>query len=159
MTTESTMGKANPLKSILLTLLWKKKRALMQKAKVGQGKTMMDMVKRRELPCVRRSRLLYKWWNVRGAVILSKEEKKKKVIKKQRRSKEMDWRGKGFFCRQERGLKSGVLQNGTHSIPVGPAPQIGDPARPLIVSNFLSLVKGGSILSYKVCMRFLFWRQ
>jgi hypothetical protein len=32
----------------------------MQKANVGQGKTKMDLIVRRsELPCVRRSRLLY----------------------------------------------------------------------------------------------------
>jgi hypothetical protein len=60
----------------------------MQKANVSHGETKMDkMVRRRELPCVRRLMSLYREHFVRKAVSMS-IGRKKKVIKKQRRSKE-----------------------------------------------------------------------
>jgi hypothetical protein len=49
----------------------------MQKANVSQGKIKMDkMVGRRELSCVRRSKVLYRWRVVRDAVSMLMERKK-----------------------------------------------------------------------------------
>jgi hypothetical protein len=59
---------------------------MMKDVNVSQWKTKMDKkMKKRELPCVRRSISLYKGRVVRGVVSMSKE--RKKVMKKQRRSK------------------------------------------------------------------------
>jgi hypothetical protein len=50
----------------------------MQKANVSHGKTKMDKtVRRRELPCVRRSRSLYIGQVVRDAVLMSMGIEKK----------------------------------------------------------------------------------
>jgi hypothetical protein len=62
----------------------RKKRAMMQKANVSHGKTMMDkMVRRRDLPCVGRFRPLYRVRFVRGTMTMPME-RKKKVVKKER---------------------------------------------------------------------------
>jgi hypothetical protein len=74
--------------AILLNLP-RKKVATLQKENVSHGKTKMDKKeRRRELPCVRRSRSLYRGRVVGGAVLMLME---KKVMKKERRSKEMDY--------------------------------------------------------------------
>jgi hypothetical protein len=63
-----------------------KKGAVMQKAKFGHGKPRMDRTLRRgALPCIRRSRSLYRERVVGDAVLVSTE--RKKVMKTQRRSK------------------------------------------------------------------------
>jgi hypothetical protein len=63
----------------------KKKGAMMQKANVGDGSTKInEIVRQRELPCVRRTRALYKRRVVLDAVPMSME---KKMMKKQRRGK------------------------------------------------------------------------
>jgi hypothetical protein len=60
----------------LLNLLGKK-RVMVQKAKVSRTKAKMDkMVRRRELPCILRSRSLYRERVVGGAVSMSMERKK-----------------------------------------------------------------------------------
>jgi hypothetical protein len=62
---------------------------MMQKVNIDHGQTKMDkMVRRRELPCVRRSRLSNRVRVVRGTMSMSME-RKKKVMKKQRRGKEI----------------------------------------------------------------------
>jgi hypothetical protein len=58
---------------------------MMQKANISHGKPKVDMVERGDVPCVRRSRSLYKERFVRGMTMSM--ERKKKVMKKQRRSK------------------------------------------------------------------------
>jgi hypothetical protein len=64
---------------------------MMQKATVSHDKSKMDkMVRRRELPCVRRSGSLQGRRVVRGAMLMSME--RKKVTKKQRRSNEKSLR-------------------------------------------------------------------
>jgi hypothetical protein len=53
------------------------KGAMMQKANVGHDKPKMDKaVRRGALPCIRRSRSLYKRRVARGAVLMSIERKK-----------------------------------------------------------------------------------
>jgi hypothetical protein len=48
----------------------------MQKVNVSYGKPKMDkMVRRRELPCVRRLRSLYRGQTVHGMVLMSMEKK------------------------------------------------------------------------------------
>jgi hypothetical protein len=59
----------------------------MQKANVGHGKPKMGKMVRRVLPCMCRSRSLYRVRVFCGAAPM---QMKKKVIKKQRRSKERD---------------------------------------------------------------------
>jgi hypothetical protein len=62
---------------------------MMQKVNVSHGKAKMDkMVRRKELPYVRRSRPLYRERVGRSAVLMSMERKKR--MKKQRRSKIKD---------------------------------------------------------------------
>jgi hypothetical protein len=56
--------------------LLRKKGAMMQKANVSHGKTLMGKMVRRELPCVHRSRLLYRVRVARGAVAMLLERKK-----------------------------------------------------------------------------------
>jgi hypothetical protein len=63
----------------------RKKKAMMQKANVSHGNTMMDEVVRRELYCICRLWLLYKGQVVYSEVPMSME--RKKGMKKQRRSK------------------------------------------------------------------------
>jgi hypothetical protein len=61
---------------------------MMEDVNVSHGKTKMDkMERRRDLPCVRRSRTLYGGRVVHGRV-LNVDGRNKKVRKKQRRSKE-----------------------------------------------------------------------
>jgi hypothetical protein len=55
----------------------KEKREMMQKANVSHGTAkMVEMERRRELPCVRRVRTLYSEQFVDGAVLISMERKK-----------------------------------------------------------------------------------
>jgi hypothetical protein len=64
-----------------------KKVAVVQKTNISHGKIMMDiMVRRRELPCVRRLRGLYSGRVVRGVVSMSMQKKKsdEEANKKQR---------------------------------------------------------------------------
>jgi hypothetical protein len=76
----------------------RKKEAIMQKANVGHGKSKMDeMVRRRQLPCIRCSRPLYRGRVVCGAVPMSVESKK--VMMKERRSKKKIG-GSKFLCPQ-----------------------------------------------------------
>jgi hypothetical protein len=52
---------------------------MMQKANVSHGKIKMDkMAGRRELPCVRRSKALYRWQVVRDADAMSMSMERKK---------------------------------------------------------------------------------
>jgi hypothetical protein len=70
-------GAREPISVAILLNLVVKKGAMMQKANVRHGQIKMDkMVRRRELPCIRRSRSLYKGRVVRGAVLMSMKNKK-----------------------------------------------------------------------------------
>jgi hypothetical protein len=77
MATESTMGKVRePIFVAIPFDRLRKQGALKQKANVSLGKTQMDkMVRRRESPCARQSRLLYKKRVVRGVAYMSMEKK------------------------------------------------------------------------------------
>jgi hypothetical protein len=57
--------------------LLRKKRAMMQKANVSHGKVKMDkVVRRRELPCIRRLKYLHRVQDVRCEVTMLFERKK-----------------------------------------------------------------------------------
>jgi hypothetical protein len=63
--------------------IYLKKEAMMQKSNVSHGKTNMDkMVRRRELPCIRRLMKLYRGRVARGAVPMSMKEKSDEEAKK-----------------------------------------------------------------------------
>ncbi|SAL98229.1 hypothetical protein [Absidia glauca] len=57
--------------------LLRKRRVMLEDVIVSRGKTKIDkVVRRRELPCIRRLRVLYREWVVRDVVSMSMERKK-----------------------------------------------------------------------------------
>jgi hypothetical protein len=77
---------------------------MMQKSNVSHGETKMDkMMRRRELPCIRRSRSFYGGRVVRCAMLLSMERKKSDQEAKKRQSERLT--KKAISCRR-RCLKS-----------------------------------------------------
>jgi hypothetical protein len=73
----SSLVTAEPVSVDIPFDLLKKKRAMTQKTNVSIGKTDMDkLVRRRELPCVRRLRSLHRMRVVRGMMPRSMKKKK-----------------------------------------------------------------------------------
>jgi hypothetical protein len=71
----------------------KKKKATKKKTNVSDGKTKMDqMLKRKELPYVRRLWPMYRVRVVR--CVVGNVDGNKKMMKMQRRNKKKDWRAK-----------------------------------------------------------------
>jgi hypothetical protein len=77
----------------------KKKGAKLQKATVSHGKT--KMVRRRELPCVRRSMSMYRGRVFRGAVSMLTEWKKKWRRDKEGAKKRIDGKKDPLFLKAE----------------------------------------------------------
>jgi hypothetical protein len=81
----ASTGAREPISVAIPFDLSRKKGAMMQKASVSRGKAKMDKLeRRRELPCVRRSRLLYNGRVVRTVVPMSFEGKSDEEWKKKR---------------------------------------------------------------------------
>jgi hypothetical protein len=82
-------GARDPILVVIAFDLPRENQAMMQKTIISHDETELDKtVRKKELPCIRHSRSLYRGQVVHGVVLMSMERKKKAL--KQRRNKETD---------------------------------------------------------------------